>query len=35
VDGGITFGMNAILIQGENVLLRRGQPIEMELSFED
>jgi uncharacterized protein YcbX len=33
VDGGITFGMNAILIDGENALLEVGQEVEIELSF--
>jgi uncharacterized protein YcbX len=35
LDGGITFGMNAVLVRGEGILLRRGQPVEMELSFQD
>jgi len=33
VDGGIAFGMNAMLIEGEGQLLRVGQPVEMELAF--
>lgn len=33
VDGGITFGMNAILIDGENTMLRVGQEALIELAF--
>lgn len=33
VDGGITFGMNAILLQGEGQVLRVGQEVEVELAF--
>jgi uncharacterized protein YcbX len=33
VDGGITFGMNAILVQGDGVVLRAGQEVEMEIAF--
>jgi uncharacterized protein YcbX len=33
VDGGITFGMNAILIEGEGRVLRVGQEVEMNLAF--
>jgi len=33
VDGGITFGMNAILLDGENTLLQIGQQAEIELAF--
>lgn len=33
VDGGITFGMNTILVQGEGQLLRIGQEIEVTLAF--
>jgi uncharacterized protein YcbX len=35
LDGGITFGMNAVLLRGDGFLLRRGQPVEMALSFQD
>jgi uncharacterized protein YcbX len=35
LDGGITFGMNAVLVRGEGHLLRVGQQVEMELSFQD
>ncbi|PUA17369.1 MOSC domain-containing protein [Glaciimonas sp. PCH181] len=33
VDGGITFGMNTILLEGEGEVLRVGQEIAMELAF--
>ena len=33
VDGGITFGMNAILIAGECEVLRVGQAVEVDLAF--
>ena len=33
VDGGITFGMNTILLEGEGKVLRVGQEIAMELAF--
>ena len=33
VDGGITFGMNTILLDGEGEMLRIGQEIEIELAF--
>ena len=33
VDGGITFGMNAILLEGEGQVLRVGQEVEIELAF--
>lgn len=33
VDGGITFGMNAILLKGEGASLRVGQEVEVELDF--
>ena len=33
VDGGITFGMNAILLEGDGEILRVGQEIEAELAF--
>jgi hypothetical protein len=33
VDGGITFGMNAILLEGEGKVLRAGQEIEVTLAF--
>lgn len=33
VDGGITFGMNAILVKGENQVLRVGQEVDVELAF--
>lgn len=33
VDGGITFGMNAILIEGEHSVLRVGQDVEVEIAF--
>ncbi|HYD93767.1 MAG TPA: MOSC N-terminal beta barrel domain-containing protein [Noviherbaspirillum sp.] len=33
VDGGITFGMNAILLEGEGQVLRVGQEVEMTLAF--
>jgi uncharacterized protein YcbX len=33
VDGGITFGMNAILLEGEGKVLRVGQEIEVTLAF--
>lgn len=35
LGGGITFGMNAVLVRGEGRVLRLGQPIEMELAFQD
>jgi len=33
VDGGITFGMNVILLEGENQVLEVGQEVELELAF--
>jgi uncharacterized protein YcbX len=33
VNGGVTFGMNAILLNGEDVLLRTGADVEIELAF--
>lgn len=33
VDGGITFGMNAILIEGEGKILRVGQEVEVKPAF--
>lgn len=33
VDGGITFGMNAILLEGENTVLQIGQQAEIEIAF--
>lgn len=33
VDGGITFGMNVILLDGENEMLQVGQEVEIELAF--
>jgi uncharacterized protein YcbX len=33
VDGGITFGMNAVLLEGEGQVLRVGQEVEVELAF--
>jgi uncharacterized protein len=33
VDGGITFGMNIILLEGDGEVLRVGQEIEVELAF--
>ncbi|TFW07917.1 MOSC domain-containing protein [Oxalobacteraceae bacterium OM1] len=33
VDGGITFGMNAILLRGEGTLLRVGQDVSLTLDF--
>ncbi|HEX8954940.1 MAG TPA: MOSC N-terminal beta barrel domain-containing protein [Burkholderiaceae bacterium] len=33
VDGGITFGMNAILTEGEHSVLRIGQTAEVEIAF--
>ncbi|KIF80017.1 MOSC domain-containing protein [Noviherbaspirillum autotrophicum] len=33
VDGGITFGMNAILLEGEGQLLHLGQEVEVNLAF--
>ncbi len=33
VDGGITFGMNLILLEGEGEILRVGQALEMTLAF--
>jgi len=33
VDGGITFGMNAILIEGEHTLVRVGQDADIEIAF--
>lgn len=35
VDGGITFGMNAILVTGENQILRAGQEVEVVLAFQE
>jgi uncharacterized protein len=34
VDGAITFGMNAIVLQGVEYMLRRGQPVVANLRFE-
>jgi uncharacterized protein YcbX len=34
VDGAITFGMNAIVLQGIEYMLRRGQPVGANLRFE-
>lgn len=34
VDGGITFGMNAILLEGDGQVLRVGQEVEVELAFD-
>ena len=34
VDGAITFGMNAIVLQGIEHMLRRGQPVGANLRFE-
>lgn len=34
VDGGITFGMNAILLEGENQLLRVGDEVSVNLAFD-
>ena len=33
VDGGITFGMNAILQDGENTALQIGQQAEIDIAF--
>jgi hypothetical protein len=33
VDGGITFGMNAILLNGDGELLRVGQEVDVQLAF--
>jgi uncharacterized protein YcbX len=33
VDGGITFGMNMILLEGEGTMLRVGQEVEVNLAF--
>jgi uncharacterized protein YcbX len=33
VDGGITFGMNVILLEGENTVLQVGQEVAVELAF--
>ncbi|TCS37016.1 hypothetical protein EDC30_105239 [Paucimonas lemoignei] len=33
IDGGLAFGMNAILLKGENEVLRIGQDIAVELAF--
>jgi uncharacterized protein YcbX len=33
VDGGITFGMNAILLEGENTVLQIGQQAEIDIAF--
>jgi uncharacterized protein len=33
VDGGITFGMNLILLEGEGQVLRVGQEVDIELAF--
>ncbi len=33
VDGGITFGMNAVLLEGEGQVLRVGQEVEVALAF--
>lgn len=33
LDGGITFGMNAIVLTGENRMLEVGQEVEVELAF--
>lgn len=33
VNGGITFGMNALLLEGEGQVLRVGQEVEMKLAF--
>lgn len=33
IDGGIAFGMNAILLDGENQVLKVGQEVEIELAF--
>jgi uncharacterized protein YcbX len=33
VDGGITFGMNAILLEGENQIIRVGDKVSVELAF--
>jgi uncharacterized protein YcbX len=35
LGGGITFGMNAVLVRGEGLVLRVGQQVEIELSFQD
>ena len=33
LDGGIAFGMNVILLEGQNHLLEIGQQVEIELAF--
>lgn len=33
VDGGLTFGQNAIVIRGEDEWLHTGQPVECEWNF--
>jgi uncharacterized protein YcbX len=33
VDGGITFGMNAILLEGEGQVLRVGQEVQVSIQF--
>lgn len=33
IDGGLAFGMNAILLEGENQVLRVGQEVAVELAF--
>ena len=33
VDGGITFGMNVIVLEGEGTLVRTGQDVELTLAF--
>jgi uncharacterized protein YcbX len=33
VDGGVTFGINTILLEGDGEILRTGQEIEVELAF--
>lgn len=33
VDGGLTFGMNAILLEGENRVVQIGQEVEVDLDF--
>lgn len=34
VGGGITFGMNAILVEGEGEILRLGQEVQLDLAFQ-
>ena len=34
VDGAITFGMNAIVLQGENATLRLGQAVHADFQFD-